>query len=76
MSYQKMVLSIFVVLLVIVLVAYGIMLYNASSSEVYPPVQATCPDWWISKKQNNKSNGCGWVGKRRNLTIFYLIYHS
>lgn len=54
MGYQKVVVSVFAILLVIILVAYAIMLYNASSMDIYPPVQATCPDWWISKKQDNK----------------------
>jgi len=54
MSYQKIVLGIFGILLVVILVAYGIMLYNASYTDTYPPVQADCPDWWLSKNENNK----------------------
>ena len=55
MSYQKTVMRMFVIVLVIILVAYGIMLYNASSTDIYPPVQANCPDWWVSKTQADKN---------------------
>jgi hypothetical protein len=55
MSYQKVVLSIFAIVLVIILVVYGVTLYNASSTDIYPPVQATCPDWWVSDSETNKN---------------------
>lgn len=55
MSYQKVILISFMIVLIVILVTYAIMLYNSSSSEIYPPVQAICPDWWTSSTKNDKN---------------------
>ena len=45
MNFQKIVLTIATVLLIISLIVFGSMLY--SEAKVYPPTQAQCPDYWI-----------------------------
>ena len=55
MEYETVIFWSFLILLVFILLTYAIMLYNTSSAEIYPPVQASCPDWWNSSTTNNKN---------------------
>ena len=50
MSFQKLVLIIATVLLIIVLIMFGIAFRNNKTEEQYPPVLAQCPDYWEVKK--------------------------
>lgn len=50
MSFQKLVLIIATVLLIIVLIMFGIAFRNNKTQEQYPPVLAQCPDYWEVKK--------------------------
>ena len=45
MNFQKTVLTISIVLLIVALIVFGSMLYTDKSE--YPPVAAQCPDYWI-----------------------------
>ena len=45
MNFQKIVLMIAIILLILALIVFGSMLYTDKT--VYPPVQAQCPDYWI-----------------------------
>lgn len=45
MNFQKIVLIIAIILLILALIVFGSMLYT--DKKVYPPVQAQCPDYWI-----------------------------
>ena len=45
MNFQKIVLMIAIILLILALIVFGSMLYT--DKKVYPPVQAQCPDYWI-----------------------------
>ena len=48
MVFQKTVLIIATVILILSLVFVGIMIYNSSKdADQYPPVSATCPDHWL-----------------------------
>ena len=48
MVFQKTVLIVATVILVLSLIFIGIMIYNSGKSdEIYPPVSATCPDYWL-----------------------------
>jgi len=46
MSFQKIVLAISAVLLILVLLMFGYALYNKRYEDKFPPVQAECPDYW------------------------------
>lgn len=45
MNFQKSVLTIAIILLILALVVFGAMLYV--NKVEYPPVDAQCPDYWI-----------------------------
>jgi len=47
MSFQKIVLIIAVILLIITLVIIGIALAQAKSDESWPPLTGDCPDYWV-----------------------------
>jgi len=44
--FQKTVMTVAIVILIIVLCFIGIVLYRQKSSIVYPPVIPNCPDYW------------------------------
>ena len=46
MSFQKIVLIIATLLLILVLVMFGFAIHNNKQEEKYPPVQSECPDYW------------------------------
>ena len=45
MNFQKIVLTIAIVLLIVALIVFSSMLY--ADKKVFPPTQAQCPDYWI-----------------------------
>jgi hypothetical protein len=45
-SFQVIVLSIAVVVLVLVLTFIGVVMSKQNSSKVYPPTMGDCPDYW------------------------------
>ena len=47
MTFQKVVVTIAIVLLVLALIAFGVVLYNQKYNQQFPPVVADCPDYWI-----------------------------
>ena len=47
MSFQKIVLIIAVILLILTLVIIGVGLHNAKSEETWPPLTGDCPDYWV-----------------------------
>jgi hypothetical protein len=49
MTFQKSVLSVAVVLLIICLIMIGIAMRNNKYDSDFPPVVADCPDYWIEK---------------------------
>lgn len=50
MSFQKIVLMIASVLLVIVLITFGIAFHDNKDNKKFPPVQSQCPDFWEVKQ--------------------------
>jgi hypothetical protein len=52
MSFQKIVLIIAIVLLIITLVFIGMALNKAKSQEQWPPMIADCPDYWVDLSGN------------------------
>lgn len=58
MSFQKIVLLIATIILIIVLVMFGIALKNKKEDDKYPPVQSQCPDYWDMNRNKNGSVYC------------------
>ena len=56
MGFKKTVVYIAIVLLIIILLVYGFTFYYTGvNNKQFPPVDASCPDHWISKKQGKKT---------------------
>ena len=56
MTFQKIVLVIATVLLIIILIVIGVTLSNAYSDAQWPPVVGECPDYWVDTGE--KGNAC------------------
>ena len=52
MSFQKIVLILAVVLLLLTLVIMGIALHQAKSEQTWPPLTGDCPDYWVDLSGN------------------------
>lgn len=50
MSFQKIILIIATILLIVVLVMFGVALHNNKEKEKYPPVEGQCPDYWKAER--------------------------
>ena len=53
--FQRAVLTVSAILLIICLVIIGVSLYTAKYSDAFPPVLANCPDYWLDKSSGNAS---------------------
>ena len=58
MSFQNIVLTIAAVLLIFCLIIFGVSLHNKKYYEKYPPVQSTCPDYWIEQTTESNEKVC------------------
>ena len=54
MSFQKSVLMIAVVFLIVFLVLIGVALNNSSSDSEWPPIIGNCPDFWVDLSGNGE----------------------
>lgn len=54
-EFQDIVIGIAIISLIAILIIFGVMLYYAKSKELYPPVTADCPDYWLSQQQGKTS---------------------
>ncbi len=45
-TFQKIVLTIAIVLLIVLLIIINMSLSNASASMIWPPITTDCPDYW------------------------------
>jgi len=52
MSFQKTVLMIAVVFLILFLVLIGVALKSAASEATWPPIVGACPDYWVDLSGN------------------------
>ena len=52
MSFQKTVLLIAVVFLILFLVLIGVALSNSTSTAEWPPIVGSCPDYWVDLSGN------------------------
>ena len=55
MNFQKIVLYMAIILLIVALIVFGSMLYT--DAKVYPPTQAQCPDYWIDMSGGIETGG-------------------
>ena len=55
MNFQKIVLTIATVLLIIILVVIGVSLSKASVEENWPPIVGECPDYWVDMSGNGEA---------------------
>ena len=55
MNFQKIILTVAIVVLIIILVFIGIALSKASNSETWPPVIGDCPDYWVDMSGNGSA---------------------
>lgn len=55
MNFQKIVLTIATILLIVILVVIGIALSKASQSEIWPPIVGECPDYWVDMSGNGEA---------------------
>jgi len=54
-NFQRTVINVAVVLLLISLTLIGIIIYRNSYKNIYPPVVAKCPDYWVDTLTDGKS---------------------
>jgi len=55
MTFQKTVLFVATVILLVVLVVVGFALYRSKTSGDFPPVLGDCPDYWIAKTDGSNN---------------------
>jgi len=55
MNFQKIVLTIATVLLIIILVVVGILLSKANDKDDWPPIIGECPDFWVDMSGNGEA---------------------
>ena len=70
MSFQRIVIIVATVLLIICLVFIGAILYNNTYNAAFPPVTGTCPDYWVdmgsaTSGSNKGKNRCVAPGTSR-----------
>jgi hypothetical protein len=58
MNFQYIVLSIALVLLILVLIVFGISMYNKKATDTFPPVQSSCPDYWVEERGSDNEQYC------------------
>ena len=56
LTFQTIVLLISAIILVTLLVIVAIIVYRKKFSETFPPIIATCPDYWEDKSIGDSSN--------------------
>ena len=79
MNFQKSVVLVAIIILIIVLIFIGYMLNNFHSSKKFPPVISECPDYWIpeeNKCTNPKNLGTLTSGCKGPKNFDTDIYNS
>jgi len=54
MNFQKIVLTVAIIVLIVVLVLIGMSLSKASTDETWPPIVGACPDYWVDLSGNGE----------------------
>ena len=55
-NFQKIVLSIAIVVFIILMIFIAILLYRSKYDVAFPPTISQCPDYWIDKQDQNGSS--------------------
>ena len=55
-NFQKIVLSVAIIVFIIVLIFIAIVLYKGKYDVKFPPTVSQCPDYWIDNQDQNGSN--------------------
>ncbi len=55
MSFQKVVLTVSIIVLLVILVVIGMALSNAKYGETWPPIVGDCPDYWVDMSGNGEA---------------------
>ena len=56
MSFQKVVLTIAIVILILCLIVLAILMWNSKNELAFPPEIGTCPDYFIMKDHEGKDS--------------------
>jgi hypothetical protein len=59
MSFQRVVVTIAIVILILSLIVLGIVIFNARNKDQYPPEMGNCPDYFVMKQKNSNSDAGG-----------------
>ena len=57
MSFQSIVMSTSIIILIIVLAFIGLALYRQKYNSKFPPITANCPDYWIDIQGHGSGSG-------------------
>ena len=57
-TFQKVILTIAIILLIVLLIFINMSLSNATASIVWPPVSTNCPDYWVDIGTKGTGSGC------------------
>ena len=52
MNFQKMILTVAIIVLIVMLILIGMSLKNSDESMVWPPIVGDCPDYWVDLSGN------------------------
>ena len=55
-SFQRSVVIVFIIILLITLAFISILLYNAKYNQTFPPVTPNCPDYWLDNSTGNAAD--------------------
>ena len=55
MSFQKIILIVAIIVLIIMLVTIGMALSKSSDTQSWPPVIGQCPDYWVDLSGNGEA---------------------
>ena len=55
MIFQKLVLTIAILLLIVMLIVIGIALSKSNARDVWPPIVGQCPDYWVDLSGNGSA---------------------
>ncbi len=57
-TFQKVILSIAIVLLIILLIVINMTLSNSTATMPWPPINTSCPDYWVDIGTAGPGSGC------------------
>jgi len=57
MTFQKIVITIAIVILILSLIVLGVIIYNSRNNEQYPPEIGNCPDYFTIESKDGDMGG-------------------